>query len=70
VTAEHDPDTIDGYLEGPVISDENLKQAGGVLKYWEQALPSRPRVARMALDFLSAPGNISSFSVDVLHLKW
>lgn len=47
---------MDGYLAEPKISDTELFQAKGPLLYWEAALQTRPRLARMALDFLSAPG--------------
>jgi hypothetical protein len=53
---EHDPDTFEAYLADPRLPAAHIKEAGGVLKYWEQARASRPRLARMALDFLSAPG--------------
>ena len=53
---QYDPDTMEGYLAEPRISDTELTHAGGPLLYWEAALPTRPRLARMALDFLSAPG--------------
>ena len=49
-------DTIQAYLDSPLVPDEEIKAAGGVLKYWELARATRPRVAQMALDFLSAPG--------------
>ena len=47
---------MEGYLAEPRISDTELTHAGRPLLYWEAALPTRPRLARMALDFLSAPG--------------
>lgn len=47
---------MDAYLAEPRISDTELLQAKGPLLYWEAALLTRPRLARMALDFLSAPG--------------
>jgi hypothetical protein len=49
-------DSIEAYLDSPKIPIEEINQVGGILKYWEQALTLRPGVARMALDFLSAPG--------------
>jgi hypothetical protein len=33
----HDPDSIEGYLTAPQVSTEDVQQAGGLLKYWEQA---------------------------------
>jgi hypothetical protein len=32
----------------------------GILPYWENALSTRPRLAQMAFDFLSAPGILIS----------
>jgi hypothetical protein len=49
-------DTIQAYLDGPLVSESEINAAGGVLKYWELARATHPRVAQMALDFLSAPG--------------
>jgi hypothetical protein len=43
------------------MSSDDLKQSGGPLVYWEQARRTRPQLARMALDFLSAPGMILDF---------
>ncbi|OJA11691.1 hypothetical protein AZE42_09249, partial [Rhizopogon vesiculosus] len=50
------PDSIEAYLDSPRVSKAELNAAGGVLKYWENARATRPRLAQMALDFLSAPG--------------
>lgn len=53
---EEDVDTIDAYLNSPKISKKEIEKCGGVLGYWERERTTRPRVAQMALDFLSAPG--------------
>lgn len=50
------PDSIEAYLSSPCVATSDIEEAGGVLSYWEKALKTRPRLARMALDFLSAPG--------------
>ena len=42
-------DTIKAYLDSPLVPDEEIKAAGGVLKYWELAL-------ELHKCFLSAPG--------------
>ena len=55
-TSANNPDSIEAYLSAPIMSSEDLKVSGGPLVYWEQARRTRPRLARMALDFLSAPG--------------
>ncbi|GBE89936.1 Putative AC transposase OS=Zea mays PE=2 SV=2 [Sparassis crispa] len=56
-TSTHPIDSIDAYLESPLVSRDDVKQAGGVLAYWAQASKTRPRLARMALDFLTAPAS-------------
>ena len=50
------PDSIEAYLDSPRVSKTELNAAGGVLQYWVNARATRPRLAQMALDFLSAPG--------------
>jgi hypothetical protein len=55
-TPTYDLDTIETYLSDAQVSKSDVDQAGGVLGYWEQACASRPNLAWMALDFLSAPG--------------
>ena len=49
-------DTIQAYLDSPLVPNEEIKAAGGVLKCWELARATCPQVAQMALDFLSVPG--------------
>ena len=44
-------------MDSPPIPKPEIKAAGGVLKYWENSCAARPKLARMALDFLSAPGS-------------
>jgi hypothetical protein len=50
------PDSMVVYLDAPRVPREEVIAAGGVLQYWENARATRPRLAQMALDFLSAPG--------------
>ena len=38
------------------MSSWDIENAGGVLQYWEKQATTRPHLARMALDFLTAPG--------------
>ncbi|KAJ7897729.1 hypothetical protein B0H13DRAFT_2337786 [Mycena leptocephala] len=70
----HPPDSIEAYLATPLMqeSDLTLSEAeggyrAGLLLYWEKALSTRPRLAQMALDYLSAPGNI--FCIHPLRLS-
>jgi hypothetical protein len=46
------------YLQEPTISSQAVENAGGYMAYWHAALQSRPLVAKMAMDFVSAPGNL------------
>ncbi|EJD36354.1 hypothetical protein AURDEDRAFT_174551 [Auricularia subglabra TFB-10046 SS5] len=50
-------DTLDAYLEAPVVPVEVIDAAGGLLAYWESQRAKRPRLAQMALDFLTAPAS-------------
>lgn len=59
-TSNTDRDSIETYLSTPLVDIDDIKAAGGYLKYWQSQLGKRPRLARMALDFLTAPG-MSSF---------
>jgi len=47
---------MDLYLQGDVVDQSVINDAGSVLCYWEQELKTRPQLAQMALDFLSTPG--------------
>ncbi|KAG9119856.1 hypothetical protein FRC07_004908 [Ceratobasidium sp. 392] len=47
-----DSDSIDSYMHSKTI---DLRPYGGLLPYWEAMLTSKPRLARMALNYLSAP---------------
>lgn len=49
-------DDINTYLDDPVISQAVLDEAGGLMQYWHQAFTLRPRLAKMASDYCSAPG--------------
>lgn len=51
------PDSIEAYLEASCVPRAEIAAAGGVLQYWENARATRPRLAQMALDFLSAPAS-------------
>jgi len=41
------------------VSPYEINNAGGILQYWERLAKTRPRLARMALDFLTAPGRFT-----------
>lgn len=48
------------------MSEREINRAGGVLQYWENLLETHPRLARMALDFLTAPGKPSTWTLVLL----
>ncbi|KAG8726396.1 hypothetical protein FRC11_000220, partial [Ceratobasidium sp. 423] len=52
LAASFDPDTIEAYLASNV---ESVAPYGGPVQYWSAKLDTNPRLARMALDYLSAP---------------
>ena len=51
-----DPNTIATYLADPIIKSSAVKEAGGVMKYWNLAKEHRTCISKMGLDFCSAPG--------------
>ena len=51
-------DQLDFYLADKIVPAAVIDSAGGILCYWEQRLSTQPQLAQMALDFLSAPGQI------------
>ncbi|KAG2031802.1 hypothetical protein BDR03DRAFT_986142 [Suillus americanus] len=70
VTSVH-PDSMDAYLNTPCISRTKILAAGGILHYWENARATRPRLAQMALDFLSAPGGrLQTFKAQMAVGSW
>ncbi|GAB1527909.1 hypothetical protein RhiTH_011097 [Rhizoctonia solani] len=50
--ASLDSDSIEAYLSSSV---ESVAPYGGAMEYWSSKLDSNPRLARMALDYLTAP---------------
>jgi len=52
-----DIDDIEAYLNEPVVPEEVVRNAGGVMKYWHLLETSRPRLAQMGADYCSAPGS-------------
>ena len=51
-------DHIETYLQEATISSEAVKNAGGYMSYWHAASQMRPLVGKMAMDFVSAPGDL------------
>ena len=55
-------DSIEQYLKEPLVAREAI--SAGYIKYWT-AQAGRPQVGKMALDFISAPGELM-FSLSIL----
>lgn len=60
-------DHIKTYLKEKPISSQAVKEAGGYIKYWHQALATHPQVAKMGLDFCSAPGRVNFIKYFINH---
>ncbi|CAE6461521.1 unnamed protein product [Rhizoctonia solani] len=52
-----DRDTIEAYPDTPTVPSGIINQAGGVLGYWSAEHTNRPRIAQMALDYLTSPAS-------------
>ncbi|KAG1902688.1 uncharacterized protein F5891DRAFT_1022943 [Suillus fuscotomentosus] len=59
----HNLDLLKSYLNSLRVSRPEIISISGVLKYWENARVTRPRLAQMALDFLSASGGCLCFDI-------
>jgi hypothetical protein len=59
-------DSLEHYLEAPLVPAKNLRH-GGLLGYWNGQLAYMPRVAKFALGILSAPG---TYSIVLLTLNF
>lgn len=60
-------DSIQRYLADPIVQSDAIHDAGGYMAYWEKASVWQPQLARMAIDFLSAPGIIYVLSIQIIH---
>ncbi|KAF9441873.1 hypothetical protein P691DRAFT_851402, partial [Macrolepiota fuliginosa MF-IS2] len=49
-------DHIQTYLKEPIIPTNVIQDAGGYMKWWHTAANNQPTVAKVALDYCSAPG--------------
>jgi hypothetical protein len=52
-------DDINTYLNEPALPKTSIAAAGGAMKWWYAQEALRPRVALMAMDFISAPREFS-----------
>jgi hypothetical protein len=60
------------YLQDPTVPKDFIDSCGGYLKYWCSQLSVNPDVARMALDYLSAPGKFTYIArnLQVSLISW
>lgn len=62
-------DTIEAYLSEPIMIPDQIVTAGSVLQWWEMQRKVRPRLAAMAIAYLTAPGErITSLPSQTTHL--
>ena len=57
-------DTIQAYLDSPVMPADLLKSIGGSIAYWHTQEAAMPSLSRMGSEYCSAPGMLY-----MLHLK-
>jgi hypothetical protein len=57
ISSSTNPDSMERYLDDPLVSSGYITGCGGYLKYWADREKSEPRLSRMARDFLSAPAS-------------
>lgn len=67
-TEVHPVDHIRHYLKESLASSSDIQAAGGYIRYWTNLKATRPRLAQMALDYCSAPGNLTIFLTDIKFL--
>ena len=62
-------DSIEAYLDSAVVPSDVITQYGGVIRYWESELKRCPSVGRMALNYLTAPGEYTFSNAGCLILN-
>jgi hypothetical protein len=60
---------VSDFLNSSVMSEASVKAMGGVLGYWERERERGSRLARVALDILTAPGKFCTFLPNLSSLK-
>ncbi|KAJ3575281.1 hypothetical protein NP233_g1215 [Leucocoprinus birnbaumii] len=50
-------DDINAFLDDKLVSSEVIQAAGGYMKWWESKAEKLPALARMAMDYCSAPAS-------------
>ena len=56
---------MEAWLAEPPIPESVIRAAGGPLAWWEVQRETRPRLTRMALAYLTAPGMLPLLSAHV-----
>jgi hypothetical protein len=64
--AVHPADSIETYLNDPIVMSALIAGQGGVMKYWYHLKEPNPKLSRMGSDFLSAPGK---HSIDMFYYR-
>ncbi|KAF5345972.1 hypothetical protein D9756_010932 [Leucocoprinus leucothites] len=59
-------DDIRTYLKEPVIQSSTVIDSGGYMKWWNTTATSRPNLARMGMNYCSAPGSYISHTQSFL----
>ena len=59
-------DSIEMYLDDPIVPSALIAGQGGVMKYWYHLKEPNPKLSRMGSDFLSAPGK---HSIDMFYYR-
>ncbi|KAF5354023.1 hypothetical protein D9756_006943 [Leucocoprinus leucothites] len=59
-------DDIHTYLKEPVIQSSTVIDSGGYMKWWNTTATSRPNLARMGMNYCSAPGSYISHTQSFL----
>ncbi|KAF8888186.1 hypothetical protein CPB84DRAFT_1684296, partial [Gymnopilus junonius] len=53
-------DDIQTYLKEDIIPYSSIQDASGYIQYWHKASKTWPHLAKMGLDYCSAPGKLSN----------
>ena len=60
-------DTMEAYLAEPLVPSAQIAAAGGILAWWEMQQVTRPRITKMAIAYLTAPGTSFPAPAVTLH---
>jgi len=54
-------------LADPIIKPSAIKEAGGIIMYWDRAKQHRPQISKMGLDFCSPQVSLTNLFVFFLN---